>query len=614
MEYIKSIRVVNRQYESEGVWSEAGRPRVDLKLSIYKSGIFGGKRTVKMESDSAIPEITEREKEYDYIGKTHDGIDGDDWHLVQFLVESIFSPDVIPSLEKYKKITFNNSIDIKTDVYTPVVDLDKYWVKRSAVTIPYLEIVENPYTFEFKDKRRYFGDVYYLNNGVNISIDWKYSEYIDYRDLTRISGEWFSDNWGRESFTYTDSNGHDYLKPAIQGQFSSINTFFTGIVKTVIIRPPDNSQIITINSKLNFVYGPDNSKIWTHIGFIPNGGGDFVESVPPEEWSDNAILNLIVSKWAPMYKNGVLKVVKVETKELDFINPVDYKPVDEVKIDNNTNPSDVSGVNTPTKINLNIVLPESLKVMAKQDLPDFYVYVGEPKPENNDELSNYDQLDPEYTDPLFQGMDEATMELIADTQIDVTQFESVIPSSVNITLGKYNSYDELVKSAALVAGKYFGKKDRINESNMKKNYIRGVHGLCPLGAKSFLAALTGNEKLATAFGGNAKEYGMKGGNDLTKSVNGIKYYNQKIQIKQKDGSWKGTYLNDSSKWQIGDIIANSYINPNDAGHIQIWTGYCWQSDFKQNRIQQPTIMDVNSVALWRMTPEGLKTINGGTTA
>ena len=62
------------------------------------------------------------------------------------------------------------------------------------------------------------------------------------------------------------------------------------------------------------------------------------------------------------------------------------------------------------------------------------------------------------------------------------------------------------------------------------------------------------------------------------------------------------YTLDSSKWQVGDIIVMGY-DDKKYGHIQVWTGWKWVSDFTQNKIQANWV-DKSSIALWRLNENG----------
>jgi hypothetical protein len=66
------------------------------------------------------------------------------------------------------------------------------------------------------------------------------------------------------------------------------------------------------------------------------------------------------------------------------------------------------------------------------------------------------------------------------------------------------------------------------------------------------------------------------------------------------------FVADSTKWQIGDILVNGY-EAKDYGHIQVWTGFKWVSDFSQNRIHTSGCLK-SSAALWRLNDNGIAAV------
>ena len=144
---------------------------------------------------------------------------------------------------------------------------------------------------------------------------------------------------------------------------------------------------------------------------------------------------------------------------------------------------------------------------------------------------------------------------------------------------------------------------------MRKGYTKGIHGLCPQGTQAVLYALTGIKSLGQ-ISGNADWFSFKnpstGGGRSSFSQTG--YFNDKIKISQSGTSWKGTYITDKTQWQVGDVIAMGYTDGKPYGHIQVWTGFSWMSDFKQGNAIQQNHVDTNSVALWRLNDKGIAAV------
>jgi hypothetical protein len=90
---------------------------------------------------------------------------------------------------------------------------------------------------------------------------------------------------------------------------------------------------------------------------------------------------------------------------------------------------------------------------------------------------------------------------------------------------------------------------------------------------------------------------MNGSNSFA----GTGYFNTKVRTSKSD------YFDRPEKWQVGDVIAVDYTGGKPYGHIQVWTGVKWMSDFTQNRLQISNV-DWNSVALHRMNDKGVAAV------
>jgi hypothetical protein len=163
----------------------------------------------------------------------------------------------------------------------------------------------------------------------------------------------------------------------------------------------------------------------------------------------------------------------------------------------------------------------------------------------------------------------------------------------------YKNLDELLKKAG-AWGPKLGKNRRISYENLRIGFNSDIHGLCPQGTQAVVVALTGVKGLGT-LSGNADWFSFKnpstggGRSSFATNVGGKSYYNDKINVGDE-------YTLDSSKWQVGDIIVMGY-NDKKYGHIQVWTGWKWVSDFTQNKIQANWV-DKSSIALWRLNENG----------
>lgn len=165
----------------------------------------------------------------------------------------------------------------------------------------------------------------------------------------------------------------------------------------------------------------------------------------------------------------------------------------------------------------------------------------------------------------------------------------------------YKDLDELLKAAGRWARK-LGKNPLVTYNHLKIGYVKGIHGKCPQGTQSVVAALTGVAALGSMTG-NAENFSFRGGgkSSFAKSIGGTTYYNPKVKVDR-------SYTLNQGKWQTGDIIAMGYTDGKPYGHIQVWTGWRWVSDFTQNAIQANHV-DSSTIALWRLNANGLATLS-----
>lgn len=180
------------------------------------------------------------------------------------------------------------------------------------------------------------------------------------------------------------------------------------------------------------------------------------------------------------------------------------------------------------------------------------------------------------------------------------------PSTISDTDLKsgYKNLDELLKIAGAWTSK-LGKNPRVKYENLKQGYIAGIHGLCPQGTQSVVVALTGIRGLGV-LSGNADWFSFKnpstggGRSSFAVPIGGKVYYNDKVHI-------DNSYTLNPSQWQVGDIVVMGYTGDAPYGHIQVWTGWKWVSDFSQNKIQSNHV-DAQSIAMWRLNDNGKQAI------
>jgi hypothetical protein len=186
----------------------------------------------------------------------------------------------------------------------------------------------------------------------------------------------------------------------------------------------------------------------------------------------------------------------------------------------------------------------------------------------------------------------------------------VTDTDTQLTSG-YKTLDELLQIAGKKA-RVLGKNARVQYNNLKSGYRKGIHGLCPQGTQAVVVALTGISALGR-ISGNADWFSFKspstggGRSSFAVPIGGKTYYNDKVKVGLSN------YITNPSAWQVGDIIVMGYSGGKLYGHIQVWTGWKWVSDFSQNKIQTNHV-DFSTVALWRLNENGKAAVQKAKTA
>lgn len=441
------------------------------------------------------------------------------------------------------------------------------------------KIIQDPW-LETPPPFRNFGfDPYYINNGSSIIIRWLKKD-ISGRTINSGGFKW-SDDFGNE---LSVSKNNDSKKL---------------IYKTVEVISPDNSRYY-----VNFQGSP----------FFSKGNSDILNF--SGEISDITILSRVLNMWiqnvfTKIYDRYSLEVCKPNYKFCDlipYIDPIESGNIERLEEDFQQKIE---------KKKLNVIIPKDLKPKVKEDI-SFKIFLGDPP--KSELLDGFDFGDEEDLSDLlleseFDGLSEAEVLLQEEISSNQESFDkgtsTPLPDKINISIS--SNLDDLLRDASKAA-RVLGKNPRVKYENLRIGYKKGIHGLCPQGTQAVLVAMTGIKELGL-IRGNADWFSFKNpatggkpwanGEGFDKLIGGKSYYNSKVKIEQINGSWKGTYLQNSNMWQVGDIIVCGYTGGKLYGHIQIWTGYSWMSDFKQNAIQQRNV-DPNTVALWRFNQNGLE--------
>lgn len=431
---------------------------------------------------------------------------------------------------------------------------------------------------------------FYKKNGI-------YSNYTDDRFIkdfidsnSKLSGatyEIIQDPW-TEKVPLWRSYGFDpyYLNngASILISWTNIDGFVEGGRKysddngNEINEVASNSKIVTIITK-------DDKP----MHFTKNNDIELKSQGDSKQWSglvtDKNIVSEIIEKWnnkIPGYGLDLCSPDNLSCLVIEYKSPL-IPITEEVVKPTNTQ------INKLPKIKMNVIIPDVI-IKVKNDI-SLKVYIGDDNRNVDNFIYNTDDEDiSQYLESSFEGMSEEEFNIqddVSNGQIDSDSNLGTPGDPANIQ--PVGSFDALLRLAGQCA-RELGKNPRVNYQNLRSGYIKGIHGLCPQGTFSILYALTGIKSLGQ-LRGNANTFSMNGSKGLPSS-----YFNSKIRI-GKD------YFNNSNSWQIGDIVAVDY-NGRPYGHIQIWTGVKWVSDFTQNTLQRNHV-DWNSVALHRMNNSGI---------
>ncbi len=498
---------------------------------------------------------------------------------------------------------------------------------------------------------------YYLNNGCRITVEWigrKPNEYFNLGTFStaKESQQFKIDQWvlggyaggyiprWRENENITSD--YDVSSLYSMAPFSTWVVPTGEISESTLQEIPNYRDYTTVEEKWITVYLPDEVTenggkylIWNKNNELANWNEDR-NNTHFSNTEDENVVSQVIQKFKSMVTklHGISDYdLKLCPIDVEYCKLIDYKSP--IKAPDNT-PQQVIANDTPpgpsqssTKIKLNIqglfdsgtgttgTTSSVFEIKAKTDMPTFTIWTGDiPQTELVDEFDDLQELDEEYIEGGFQGEEETGVSLqVWSIQNDVSNGQQDSDSNNGtpgdpVKIEPVSSFDALIDLAGKCA-RELGKNARVNAENMKKGYTKGIHGLCPQGTQAVLYALTGI-KAVGSIGGNADHFSFGPTNPAstkTSSFASTGYYNEKTKITQINGSWKGTYLHNGSKsmWQVGDVIAMAYSGGKSYGHIQVWTGYCWMSDFKQNAIQQNHV-NPDSVALWRMNDKGLAAV------
>ena len=475
------------------------------------------------------------------------------------VVAGIYNPYKPDAKKVWIETTYKKTGSYKD--YTDDQFIEDFVNMNSKIEGKLYYVIQDPWENKVPIYRDYGSDPYYLNNGAVVYIMWKDGDKA-------VGGQ-----------KYSDDNGFELTPNDISFK------------KTIKIISSNETQGFTLGKNGDFEYS--------------NNSQEYVSTI-----KDSDIISEIISKWKtkvdnyndlwpcmPIYES--CSIIPYKGPLQPIVPEVSTKPVGATAI------SADSKKKEPIKINL-----QDTVVKVKEDVLSLKVYIGiakdaaleqliEEKSLNNeqDDFIDGEGVDiSDYVESDFQGMDEVEIQLQEDISSGQQDSDSeLVAPGTPANIRPVSNFDSLLRLAGDCA-RELGKNPRVNYQNLRSGYIKGVHGLCPQGTLSVLYALTGIKQIGQ-LRGNANSFSMNGSNSFV----GTGYFNNKVRTSKAD------YFDNPSKWQVGDVIAVDYSGGKPYGHIQVWTGVKWMSDFSQNKLQISHV-DWNSVALHRMNEKGVAAV------
>ena len=133
----------------------------------------------------------------------------------------------------------------------------------------------------------------------------------------------------------------------------------------------------------------------------------------PSNIDDTDIVRRFIDDWKSMVPNYDLKLCSPSNQKcelIEYISPI--QPLPGPSVDpTGASPSGVTGASGSYKQKLTIVFPEDFKVMAREDVPKFSIWIGEPQTEEVVDEFDFGPdspfvIDEEYVEGYYEGPEE----------------------------------------------------------------------------------------------------------------------------------------------------------------------------------------------------------------
>ena len=291
--------------------------------------------------------------------------------------------------DQYKDYTLDDFIKLAITQYAKYVTGER---KKGEDPNNFYEIIQNPWQDKSPLQRKFGFDKYVLNNGSRLQVKW--FEAVNGSMLV-VGGSSWSDENGKE-------------RDLELGKTQSTKGLITKKIEIY------GNDVKTGNPESIFTF--DKNRKFSKDGI-------------PYEWSGNIkdidIIKEIISEWKKQIVNynsfGLCEVeYRTFTNQCDkvpYISPLGPEVVLETPVVVGTGASGASGASGSSasiatySVKMNIVFPADFEVKAREDVPEFQIYIGDVPKEvpvegfvfGDDEMTG---LDPEYTESDFVGAEE----------------------------------------------------------------------------------------------------------------------------------------------------------------------------------------------------------------
>ena len=399
------LKVIRARKNKKAQKNNAGKGGdLDLKVSIYKAGVFNNKRKIVVTDNSGNAIQGKDPIEYSTNGR------------YSSYTELDFIKDYLDTLIK---------LEGGTSSVTPL------WNENTS-TKPGYQIIQDPWESRVPIIRDFGNDSYYLNNGVIVDILWFYEKRVvigTYSLGGEVEEKYKTTYIPDGGVEWCDKNGFDIdtreNSEIIRGTFSSSGGAFINpnkitkidIAKTVKLTMPDGSiygigNIPENEQKLKTGYNYDSLAIVKYndrkrINAIDYDDDDNDNWIKVEYYDSNItdwnLLNSIKDLYCLQLQRNKFVSNRFDYKleicrnpdydachvngGINFINPItgaqnkDEPPKEEKKEEVPPPTTDNSKTNaTGTKIKLNIVLPNGFKAIANMDMNPIDIFVGDIPP------------------------------------------------------------------------------------------------------------------------------------------------------------------------------------------------------------------------------------------